>query len=260
MQTPRSRATRNLQDVMAMHRIRGASATFAGVVLATLFTAAPVSAGAGGASGVSRSVDEPDASYRRRAAARPAGVQLGKGRFLVASRKLVDPNFKKTIVLLIEHGPTGALGLVINQRSELRVSTLLPGVEELRGSKLRVFLGGPVALQGVMLLLRTDDPPQESIQVLADVHLSGSLEVLREYGKRGEDRMRAYVGHAGWAPGQLESEVARGDWHVVPGSAAEVFADDTEAVWPRIIESFEGQWARGVRVRFSGRCRASPRW
>lgn len=190
---------------------------------------------------------------------RPNATKLAKGQFLIANRKLPDPRFKETVVLLIEYGPGGALGLVINQRTELRLVSLLPDIAELGGSPARVFVGGPVAQTGILVLVRAAEPPKASVTVFGDVHASGSLDVLRAHAREGEEKLRAYIGYAGWAPGQLEAEVERNDWYVVPGSAADVFADDPEALWSRLIRSFEGQWAGAERLRSSGRCRASPR-
>ena len=94
------------------------------------------------------------------------GAKLGKGKFLVAKRHLWDPNFTRTVVLLVDHGPEGAMGLVVNRSSEVKIETVLPDLEGVGGRPDTVFLGGPVAREMMILLLRADRQPEGTVQRL----------------------------------------------------------------------------------------------
>jgi len=98
-----------------------------------------------------------------------AWEELAKGKFLVASRRLSDPNFRETVVLLIEYGMEGAMGLVINRPSRVKLATLFPDINELKQRKDTVYLGGPVAVNRVLMLIGSPNTPQGSIPVIGDV-------------------------------------------------------------------------------------------
>lgn len=180
------------------------------------------------------------------AAAEGPRPELARGKLLVASDKLVDPNFRETVVLLLEHDASGALGVALNRPTEVRVALLLPEVEELGERPDTVFLGGPVARDRMVILVRAPSQPAESVQVVDGVYATARLDLLRELAStpRAESRFRVYVGFAGWAPQQLEAEVERGDWHILSGDAASVFHADPATLWPKLHERSSGQWAR----------------
>jgi putative transcriptional regulator len=169
-----------------------------------------------------------------------------KGRLLIAARSLVDPNFSETVVLLLAHDARGAMGVVINRPTDVRLASALPNMAELSDRPDRVFLGGPVAGNMMVLLIRSKNPPESSRRVFGDVYTSGSLAALRQaIGRNGKtERVRTYAGHAGWAPGQLEHEIARGDWIVAAADAATVFDTPPAKIWHTLIDRFSGQWAR----------------
>lgn len=167
-----------------------------------------------------------------------AAGSLGAGKLLVAKRNLWDPNFSQTVVLLIEHGPQGALGVIVNRPTEMRLSLLLPEIEDLEERTDTLHFGGPVARGHILVLLRAEGEPEEARHVFADVYASASRELLEGLLGRGEpaDRVRVFAGHAGWAPGQLEAEVARDDWLVLQADPETVFAPEPAEVWPRLIQ------------------------
>ncbi len=171
---------------------------------------------------------------------------LAKGKFLVASRQLRDPNFAESVVLLVSYGPGGAMGVVINRPTKVPLSSVLPGVKELRGRKETLYVGGPVAKHQMVLLVRSPTKPGDSTLVFGDVYATGSLAALRQAirNKPNKTKFHAYAGYAGWAPGQLDAEVARGDWHVIAADAKTVFDRPPSDIWPALIRRLEGQWAR----------------
>jgi putative transcriptional regulator len=176
---------------------------------------------------------------------RGAVLELAKGRFLVASRDLRDPNFSKTVVLLLDYNEMGAMGLVINRPTELSIATALPDVEGLDDRKESVWVGGPVATQQMLMLVRSTDHPEGSDPVFDDVYVSGSRDLLGRLVEDGGDvaKFRVFAGHAGWMPMQLDAEVARGGWEVLPGDADMVFDDSPAEVWPDLSERGSVKWA-----------------
>jgi putative transcriptional regulator len=170
--------------------------------------------------------------------------QLTKGKFLVASRDLLDPNFHETVVLLADYGTGGASGLVINRPSRTTLADLLPGEESLRPRNDTIYIGGPVGQNRLILLIRSPSKPTGSHALFDDVYISGSASTLRGLTDEREDTVfRAYMGYTGWGPGQLESEVERGDWRIVPAEAAAIFEEPSKSIWRKLIERSSGEWA-----------------
>ena len=175
---------------------------------------------------------------------------LGKGKFLVASRHLGDPNFAETVVLLIgDSQKDGAIGVIINRPTDVRLSTLLPDLKGLQQRTDLVYLGGPVATNQILLLTRSNSLPEGSHHVFGDVYTISSRPGLRRMlDKAGAGaRFRAYIGYAGWAPGQLSLELLRGDWHVVQADAETIFAKASSEIWPELIRRSEAQWTRAQK-------------
>lgn len=173
-------------------------------------------------------------------------IQLSKGRFLVASRQLLDSQFSKTVVLLLQYGRQGAMGLVINQPTEMKLSTLLPEIESLQQRSDSIYHGGPVAEKQLMLLIRTASPPEGSHHVFKDIYISSSQAVLKRMieDPTSEERFRVYAGYAGWAPGQLDMEVSRGGWHILRADPETVFDKSAPDIWPELIRRSSAQWVR----------------
>lgn len=174
-----------------------------------------------------------------------AALAPAKGKFLVASRDLRDPNFTRTVVLLLDYDEMGAMGLVINRPTEMSIATALPDVEGLEGRNENVWAGGPVAVHHLLILVRASTRPAGSDEVFDDVYVSGSRDLLGRLVDAEErvETFRIYAGHAGWAPMQLDAEVARGGWEVLPGEADLVFDDTPAEVWPDLVERGAVKWA-----------------
>lgn len=174
------------------------------------------------------------------------GAAPAAGRLLVASPRLDGSWFERSVVLLLDYGEQGAVGLIVDRPSRLLLADLLPEIPELRTRKDPVFLGGPVDHSSLFMLLRSARPPPESRPVLADVHLSQSLVALRSLLGRdvAGSRFRAYAGCAGWAPGQLDAEISRGDWMIAPGSAEDVFSRNPLELWQRLVHEHGGVQVR----------------
>jgi putative transcriptional regulator len=176
--------------------------------------------------------------------ARPPRPAPARGMFLIADRKLVDANFSQSVVLLLEYDAKGALGLIVNRPTQIPLKDLLPDIEELQALTDTVYLGGPVSKDHVVLLMRSEQHPPGAGRVFADTYASSSMNTLRQAASEGRhsDTFRAYVGYAGWGPGQLDGEIARGDWYLSAADEATLFDAASETIWPRLIEKNAGQW------------------
>jgi putative transcriptional regulator len=174
------------------------------------------------------------------------------GRLLVATRELRGPFFAESVVVLLEYSPRGALGLVINHPSPALLQDLIPEVGRLSSRQDRAFIGGPVEPGVMTLLVRSQVPLSDALEVVPGVWATGSPDTLSELLKApaSQKDFRAFVGYSGWAPGQLDDEIARGDWHVAPGGAEAIFDDAPDDLWQRSVFEFEGIQVRrdpGVR-------------
>jgi putative transcriptional regulator len=170
----------------------------------------------------------------------PADESL-RGKLLVASPVLVDPNFARTVVLMTEHSDEGAMGIVLNRPSEAPARELLPILEEIAGDD-PLFVGGPVQPEAVVLLAEFSDPDAAAWIVVADVGLASAgtdIDELVPAVRRG----RFYAGYSGWGPGQLEAELEQESWIVEPPIPAELFPESPETLWSDVLERKGGQYA-----------------
>lgn len=166
-------------------------------------------------------------------------VPLKAGIFLVASPNLGDPNFRQTVVLLCIYGPEGTLGVVVNRPTDLLLSEALPAIPALQGKPDVLFAGGPVQPNGLVLLFRVEQEPADTRKVLPDVYMGGNIDTLARIlsQPKPNEAFRAYAGYAGWAPGQLEFEMAMGSWGIVQADAASIFDKDPARLWDDLINA-----------------------
>jgi putative transcriptional regulator len=169
---------------------------------------------------------------------------LGKGIFLIAAPSLRDPNFRQTVVLLCEHGPEGALGVVVNRPTAMLASEALPQVPVLEGQRHVLFSGGPVQPNHVLILYRLSQEAAGQHHVFDGVYLGGDIGALERIfaGPSQGELFRAYVGYSGWGPGQLENEMKTGSWITLPADPAVVFEKDPASIWPDILRSLGGPY------------------
>lgn len=172
--------------------------------------------------------------------ARKAPDPLGPGHFLVATPEAGGPVFAESVVLIFSHDEKGgALGVIVNRPTSFPFSEILPGLEP--APSFAIYLGGPVEIDSLRALVRASGEPPESAWLFDDVFLTASEDVLRGAvaAPDAPRRVRAYLGYAGWAAGQLEAEIARGDWYVIDADADTVFAEDPDGVWPALIRDHD---------------------
>lgn len=160
-----------------------------------------------------------------------------QGMLLVADRKLQDPRFQESVVLLLQAGPGGAGGVIINMPTTRKVSSVFEFVTGLVSGSDPLYYGGPVSGHELLMLRRTDQPPPGWSPVVKNVFITNNhmamLEALMSSDK-GEE-VRLFAGYAGWARGQLEHEIRRGDWHLLPADAGRIFQSDTKKLWNELF-------------------------
>lgn len=156
-----------------------------------------------------------------------------KGVFLVADPKIGDPNFKKTVILLLQHSVKGTIGLIINRPTNVPLSQILPQVDVQAQPSGSLYDGGPVDRKTLTLLYRTQSPPNGAKPLFADVYASQAARVLAEQLRSTEENkgFRLYAGYAGWGGGQLRREMKRGDWHIVKADVPSLYERPAERVW-----------------------------
>lgn len=173
------------------------------------------------------------------------GTELRPGILLVAARTLIDPNFRETVVLLVDYDRRGAYGVILNRPMPLAAHEALPDLPELRNRDVGLYFGGPVGLDSIRVLLRSERQPDGARTVVPGVQHFADREILREVLGSADPELRLFAGYAGWAPGQLDAEVAGGDWILLKASAETVFHPRPAELWDRLHELGAGQWAQG---------------
>jgi putative AlgH/UPF0301 family transcriptional regulator len=165
---------------------------------------------------------------------------LGAGKLLVASRNLGDPNFVKTVVLLVHYDAEGVVGLILNRRSHVPLSRVL----ELKAAKDRsdpVYLGGPVETPTVFALLRSAAKPEGAEHVIGAVYMISTKTQFEQTISTRPDAsvFHVYLGYAGWNIEQLRKEVEVGAWFIFPGDTETVFDLDPDSLWRQMIQKTE---------------------
>jgi putative transcriptional regulator len=156
-----------------------------------------------------------------------------KGHFLVASPHLLDPNFARTVVLLIHHSEEGAFGVVLNRPADNTVKELWEQVAETPcESDRRVNVGGPVA--GPLMAVHTDKRLAE-MEILPGLYFAAQREHLEKLLRRRDQPFRLFVGHSGWGGGQLENELKEGAWLTTAATVDAVFGEDAE-LWKKVSQ------------------------
>lgn len=156
-----------------------------------------------------------------------------RGQLLVATPRLPDENFFRTVVLMVEHTEQGALGVVLNRLAEQSVEQLWDELSETSCSSGRkVNLGGPVS--GPLLAIHTDRSLAE-LEILSGIYLAAQKDHLNELVQQETHRWRVFLGHAGWGGGQLESELKQGAWLTTPATKEYVFRK-AEDLWETVAK------------------------
>jgi len=156
-----------------------------------------------------------------------------RGQLLISSGGLMDPNFRHTVVLVGEHNADGALGVVLNRALDATIAETVPPLAHLVPDGAALFEGGPVQPESPILLAELTDPALADLLAFESVgFLAGNVDPQAE---QGIIRARVFAGYSGWAPGQLEAEMADGSWLLDPARAEDVFTEAPDLLWSRVL-------------------------
>jgi putative transcriptional regulator len=160
-------------------------------------------------------------------------VETFRGKLLVSSPALVDPNFRKTVVLIAHHDEDGAMGLVLSRPSTVAAVDAVPALEGIPGADDPVYVGGPVQPEAFMVLAEFDDIADAAAPILNGL---GFMPADAEPEELAIRRLRLFAGYSGWGGGQLEAELGDDSWIVVDAIADDVFADDPDELWRGVVQ------------------------
>jgi len=154
--------------------------------------------------------------------------------FLVARSELPDPNFGDSVVLVMNDLGPAPVGIIINRPTRVPLSSLFPDLKSLARLHEKLYFGGPVEMDSVWFLFRAAKQPKDAVPAFDGVYLSASRDLLMQLLARDKpmEGLRVFLGHSGWAPGQLESEIARGDWALGQANPEAIFSSKSDHPWP----------------------------
>jgi putative transcriptional regulator len=182
-------------------------------------------------------------------------IQPRNGSLLVSEPFMIDPNFKRSVVLLTEFEIQGAIGFVLNQKSNLLLSDL---ISDLKSADFPIFIGGPVENDSLHFLHRCYDKIKSGTQIREGLFWGGNFEALKillQNNMLNHDEIKFFIGYSGWEAGQLENEMKENSWMVTDKFDSEVvFVDDEENLWREVIIGLGPKYAHIANFP------ENPRW
>ena len=179
-----------------------------------------------------------------------------KSVFLIARPGMPDPNFRETVVLVTQAEGAETTGVIINRPTDRSLAEMLPS-ERFKRFKEPIFFGGPVAPQGLFAVFQADRFSGAAVTMLPGLYLAIVPDSIDALVNDPPPRIRFFTGYSGWAPGQLQGELDRGDWLVVDAEAGPVFLKDTSRLWQDMLRRASAVRADGradaLRLTSSGR-------
>lgn len=170
----------------------------------------------------------------------------GVAPLLVASRDLSDPNFAKSVILVVHHDADGVIGLILNRRTDVPLSKVFVGMESAKSRTDPVYLGGPVDGAAAFALVESTFKVEGAEHVFGDVYLIATKSVLEHAveEKPDPDNFHVFLGYAGWSHEQLRKEVEVGAWSILQAETGMVFDSNPESLWLRMIRKTEQKRAQ----------------
>jgi len=171
---------------------------------------------------------------------------LRTGRLLVANDNINTFPFAKSVVLLTNYGPEGAVGVIINRPTRMSLYKVMPDIKSLQGKKDLLFFGGPVSGNVITFLMQSEEnlASYDGVsRVFGDLYFLMNKKVIHHHLGGKYKLARGFAGYAGWGPGQLEGEMARGDWTVRNADTATIFSQSPEKLWDKLRKDpRDGVW------------------
>jgi putative transcriptional regulator len=166
------------------------------------------------------------------------------GQLLVATPRLMDPNFRRTVILILNHDDDGALGVDLNRPTDMAVLDVLQGWASAVASPGLIFGGGPVGRDSALAVaVALGDGPGAGFQRMCDGYGLVDLDAAPDELLPDLVGLRVFSGYAGWAAGQLEMEIEEGSWYVVGGLPGDLLCADPESLWRQVLRRQPGELA-----------------
>ena len=159
-----------------------------------------------------------------------------QGHFLVAANHLKDPNFFRSVILMLEDNDESSMGLVINRPSSIAMDAALSELGKKPAGTEPIFAGGPVETSALFILHSCKDLAANDEEIVSGVYVTGSNDsfeslVSEDVTCNNSCCFRIFCGYAGWGEGQLKAEIERGDWRTLPAENEIVFTEDAYMIW-----------------------------
>jgi len=153
---------------------------------------------------------------------------------IIGRSELPDDDFADSVILVMNNMGPGTVGVILNRPTKIEISQLFPDIKRLAQLHDRVYFGGPVEFGAVWFLVRAATPPEHAIKTCDGVYLSADRQLLLKLLGRDKpmEGLRIFIGHSGWAPGQLEAEIDDGDWMLDRARPDAIFNGKSEHPWP----------------------------
>lgn len=180
-----------------------------------------------------------------------ADQQPANGKLLVATDLVRGEAFAETVILLLHYDENGAMGIIVNRPTDILPADVVADVGAFSTYRGPLYWGGPVGMTSLRALLRTDTPPKGAEAIVDSVHHVRIDDGLKDF-PADQTTLRFFIGYAGWAAGQLDHEIDRGSWHIVPASDEHVFAEEPRALWKRLTPARE--YRAAVRAQSKKEC------
>ncbi|MBL1277415.1 MAG: YqgE/AlgH family protein [Ectothiorhodospiraceae bacterium] len=171
--------------------------------------------------------------------AAPKSLPTDQGLFLVATDQLEGTGFQETVILITHYSKRGATGLTINRPTTIPLQQAFPRIQQLNQRTDPLYLGGPVSTNAIFVLMSTDHPRKNMHLIANNIYFSTANNAFKQPLAA---QSRTYAGYTGWAPGQLQAEINRGDWLLVHTQPDIIFEEDPGVLWQRLIKRWSGDW------------------
>lgn len=178
-----------------------------------------------------------------------------KGKFLVSEPFMLDPNFKRAVVLLTEHNSEGSVGFVLNQALNLYLNDVMP--DDFPKFEAKLYAGGPVGTDTLHYLHRLGDLLPDSLEIAPGIYWGGDFDQLQELLKENKIRpedIRFFLGYSGWDAGQLDTELKDNSWLIAMATVESAFSEDAEELWKNVVKGM------GQRYQHIANFPENPSW
>ena len=170
-------------------------------------------------------------------------ISAAAGRLLISEPFMLDPNFKRSVILLTEYAESGAMGFILNHQSEYLLGDVMPDVSY---SEMPVYVGGPVAANTLHFIHCCPDKIDDGIEICNGVFWGGDFEMVKELVsayKINENEIKFFTGYSGWTPSQLDDELRENSWIVAEKCNAETIFGHNEQMWKDVVKSMGQRFA-----------------